>query len=76
MSDILNNMVLEQDRSTRQVNNKRPLYTEQEEEMVDSDDSGAALCNTSKYVAILDTNKADSVITGRILTQLKGRKGR
>jgi len=40
-------MVLEQDRATRQVNNKRPLYTEQEEDMVDSDDSGG-LSSTSK----------------------------
>ena len=52
MSDIVNTMVLEQDRATRQVNNKRPLYTEQEEEMVDSDDSGAASINTSKCVDI------------------------
>jgi len=42
-------MVLEQDSNTvRQVTKKRPLYTEHDEDMVDSDDSTAGLSNTSK----------------------------
>lgn len=41
-------MVLEQDRNSRQATNKRPLYNEQEEDMVDSDDSGTAQSSTSK----------------------------
>ena len=41
-------MVLEPERISRQATNKRPLYNEQEEEMVDSDDSGTAMSSTSK----------------------------
>ena len=47
-------MVLEQDSNTvRQVTKKRPLYTEQDEDMVDSDDSTAGLSNTSKYDGVV-----------------------
>ena len=42
-------MVLEQDRlNARQATNKRPMYNEQEEEMIDSDDSSTIVSSTSK----------------------------
>ena len=43
-------MVLEQDRIGRQVGNKRPIYTDQEDDIGDSDDSGILHINQSKYV--------------------------